>query len=355
MALYAKVESAEDISRINCIIRDEMLVVEDEAKLSELKKRSDYLCTLTYSPFWQKRFGKSIEELRQRAIEENRVTVKEANIVAKYKGFDKEYTPWRKDVDIEEQLKQIPAKVIEEIENAPGTLALGSAILEFLRKEFCDIRKAMVLCDDKSCLEELKRGVDILATLPYLKSFAKAFDEGMLAAIDALIIAEKERSITLANMIAFVNGWEVYFEALSQEDMGDLSAEEILKILDEEKKSLSYIPTEIRYKGGGKVLWLVYYHPKRKREFAKRIYLPANYRNLKMEGPDYFTNRFGNKVWGVKISYEEEIAPTTIHIRGKEIELPSRWVNRTKIVPISKDAQNVRVVEEKPASAMDIA
>lgn len=354
MALYAKVESVEDISRINCILRDEMLIVEDGAKLSELKKRSDYLCTLTYSPFWQKKFGQKIEEFRQRAVEENRVTVKEANIVAKYRGFDKEYTPWRKDVDIDEQLKQIPKQVIEELEEGLS-LEQDIDILKFLRKEFCDIRKAMVLCEEKECLEELKRGVDTLSLLPYLKSFAKAFDEGILAAIDALLIAEKERSVTLANMVAFVNGWELYFEALSQEDMGDLSAEEVLKILDEEKKSLSYIPTEIRYKDGGKVVWLVYYHPKRKREFAKRIYLPAHYRNLKVEGPGYFANRFGNKVWGVKISYEEKIAPTTIHIRGQEIQLPSRWVSRRKIVPISKDAQDVRVVEEKPASAMDIA
>lgn len=52
--IYGKVEDIKDISRINCIIRDEMLKVESEAELSELKKRSDYLCTLTYSPFWRR-------------------------------------------------------------------------------------------------------------------------------------------------------------------------------------------------------------------------------------------------------------------------------------------------------------
>ena len=135
MAIYGKVESAEDIRRINCLIRDEMLQVEDEAQLSELKKRSDYLCTLTYSPFWKKRFGEQIEQLRQVALEENRVTVKEANIIAKYKGFDKEYHPWRSDIDIEEQLRQIPEEVIEEITHATLSLKLDTQILEQLREE----------------------------------------------------------------------------------------------------------------------------------------------------------------------------------------------------------------------------
>ena len=355
MAIYGKVENPQDIARINCIIRDEMLVAKDEATLTELKKRSDYLCTLTFSPFWKKRFRQSIEELRKVAIEENRVTVKEANIVAKYKGFDKEYQPWKKEIDIEAQLRSIPQEVIEEIESSAISLYQPSDILEFLRKQFCDLRKAMVLCEESECLEELKRGVDILSTLPYLRNFAAAFDEGVLSAIDALINLEKNRSVQLANMIAYVNGWDIYFEAISEEDFGSLSAEEVYKILEEEKKSLTHIPSEVRYKGGGKVLWIVYYHPKRKREYAKRIYLPAFYRNLKMEGPGEFKNRFGNRVWGVKITYEEQIAPTTIHVRGKEIQLPERWIERSKIVPLPEIAQNVRVVEEKPKSAMDIA
>jgi len=76
-----KVESVEDIKRINCMIRDEMLTVKSAAELTDLKKRSDYLCTLTYSPFWKKKFGDKIEELRDVAIKENRATVKTANYV----------------------------------------------------------------------------------------------------------------------------------------------------------------------------------------------------------------------------------------------------------------------------------
>ena len=354
MAIYGKVETPRDIARINCIIRDEMLIVEDEAALSELKKRSDYLCTLTYSPFWQKRFGEQIEEFRKVALEENRVTVKEANIVAKYRGFDKEYHPWRSDVDMEEQLRLLPERIIEEIEHATTSLMYDNEILELLRNEFCDIRKAMVLCEDERCLKDLKRAVDILSVLPYLHSFEEHFDKGLLGAIDALIVKEKNRSVELANMIAYVKGFESYFEPVSEEDFEKLGAEEYLQALLEEEKSDSYIPTEARYEDGAKVLWLVYYHPKRKREYAKRVYLPADYRNLKMEGPGYFRNRFGNKVWGVKISYETLVKETIIKVRGRQIKLPQRWVKKQKIVTLPQVAQNVRLLEERPKSAMNI-
>ncbi len=356
MAIYSKVESAEDIRRINCLIRDEMMIVENEAQLTELKKRSDYLCTLTYSPFWKKKFGEKVEELRQVALEENRATVREANYIAKYKGFDKEYHPWRADIDIEEQLKQIPAQILEEITTSAINLEKSVEILEFLRKEFCNIRKGMLFCEDVECLTKMKRAVDILSVLPYLESFKEHFDEGLLGAIDKLVNEEKNRSVELANIISQVNGWEKHFEAISEEDFGELSAEEYLKkILEEEEKAETLIPTESRYKGGGKVLWLVYYHPGRKREYAKRIYFPAEFRNLKMEGPGYFVNRFGNKVYGVKITYEMRIRPTVIHVRGREIHLPERWVRKEKIVPLPEVAQNVRLLEERPPSAMNIA
>ncbi|BCD67336.1 hypothetical protein [Nitratiruptor sp. YY09-18] len=356
MAVYGRVEGPEDIRRINCLIRDQMMEVQEEGQLSELKKRSDYLCTLTYSPFWQKKFGDKIEELRSVAIEENRVTVKEANIIAKFKGWDKEYSPWRSDIDIEEQLKLLPEEIVEEITHATMSLEMDTKILEQLRREFCDIRKAMVLCEDEECLKKLKRAVDILSVLPYLEEFKSHFDEGVLGAIDAFITQEKNRSVELANIICEVNGWSSYFESITDEDFGQMSAKEYLdSLLEEEEKAQTYIPTQSRYKGGGKILWLVYYHPRRKREYAKRVYLPAEYRNLKLEGPDWFKNRFGNKVWGVKISYETRIKETTIKVRGKEIHLPERWVKKEKVVTLPEIAQNVRLFEERPKSAMNIA
>ncbi len=353
--IYGKVESVEDVKRINCIIRDEMLIVKDDAELTELKKRSDYLCTLTYSPFWQKKFGEKIEEVRQVALEENRATVKTANYVAKYKGFDKEYEPWKKEIDIESQLKQIPERVVEELTNSVFSLKLSVNILEEIRSEFCDIRKAMVLCDNVECLDRLKRAVDILSTLPYVEEFNEHFDEGVLAAIDKLINAEKERSIELANMIAEVNDWDRMYQVINEEDFETTAEDYLNKLLEEEEKSETYIPTEARYKGGAKVLWLVYYLPRRKREYAKRIYFPADAFDIEVEGPDIYKNKFGNDIYGIKITYKMTIRPTTIHVRGKEIHLPERVVTKTKIVPVPKDATDFRIVEERPSSAMDIA
>jgi len=353
--IYGKVESVEDISRINCIIRDEMLIVEDESELTELKKRSDYLCTLTYSPFWQKKFESKIEELRQKALEENRATVKTANYVTKYKGFDKKYEPWKKELNIEEELKQIPKRVVEELTNSLFSLKLSVNILEEIRSEFCDIRKAMVLCENVECLDKLKKAIDLLSALPYLESFQEHFDEGVLSAIDKLVNEEKNRSIELTNIIAEVNEWDRYYQVVNEEDFGENVEEYINKLLEEEEKSETYIPTEAKYKGNAKVLWLVYYLPRRKREYAKRIYFPADAFDIKVEGPDNYKNKFGNIVYGIKITYKMTIRPTVIHVRGKEIHLPERVVTKTKIIPVPKDAKDFRIVEEKPASAMDIA
>jgi len=353
--IYGRVESVEDVRRINCIIRDEMLNVESAAELTDLKKRSDYLCTLTYSPFWQKKFGDKIEKLREAAIEENRATVKTANYMAKYKKFDRSYEPWKKEINIEEQLKEIPNQVVEELTNSIFSLQKSVEILEELRKSFCDIRKAMVLCENVECLDRLKKAVDILSTLPYLESFKVHFDEGLLGVIDKLINEEKERSVKLANIIAEVNGWDRFYQSISDEDFETTAEEYLRKLLEEEEKASTYIPTEVKYKGGAKVLWLVYYHPGRKREYAKRLYFPADAFDIKVEGPGEFKNKFGNKVYGIKITYKMTIKPTTIHVRGKEIHLPERVVTKTKIVPIPEIAQDIRIVEEKPESAMDIA
>ena len=94
---------------------------------------------------------------------------------------------------------------------------------------------------------------------------------------------------------------------------------------------------------------------KKKREYAKRVYFPNDAFDIKVQGPDEFKNRFGNKVYGLKITYKFTISPTTIHIRGKEIHLPQRIVTKTKIVPLPKEAQNIKLLDTKPPSAMDIA
>ncbi len=353
--IYGKVNTIDDISRINCIIRDEMLNINAEDELVELKKRSDYLCTLTYSPFWKKKFGDEIEKVRERAMAENYVTVNEANDVAKYYGWDKTYKPWGKpDGDIEAAVKAIPKQVVNELTETIIQMELSTEILEKLRQLFCELRAAALVCENVACLNKIKRSLDVVSALPHLKSFTKHFSDETMTQIDDLINVEKERSIELFNIISQINNYDVQYGLA---DVGDeTSARNLIdNIMADETKADTYIPTEDKYKGPGKVLWLVYYLPSRKREYAKRIYLPGTYQNLHVEGPAEYYNRFGNPEYGLLLTYKTSIKPTVIHIHEREIQLPERWVTKKKIVPVPETAQNIRITEEKPDAAMRIA
>ncbi|NPA52819.1 MAG: hypothetical protein GXO22_07975 [Aquificae bacterium] len=354
--IYGKVESPEDIKRINCIIRDEMLEVETQEQLTDLKKRSDYLCTLTYSPFWKKKFGAMVEQLREVACEENRVTVRLANYIAKFKGWDKYYDPWGKeDKTIEQMLSEIPQQVMEEITEAVVDLKFSPQILEDLRKAFCDIRKAMVLAEDLETLQKLKRRSDFLVALLMLPDFRERFGD-IIDEIEEIVKKEERRTVKLANIIATVNNWHVLFETWSEEDIGESETIEqyLQRLVEEEEKAEKYIPTEAKYKEG-KVLWLVYYHKDRGRWYAKRIYFPGSARNIRIEGPGEFVNRFGRKVWGVKITYEANLKPTVIRLRGRVIHLPERWVERTKVIELPKAAEQIELKEERPEFAYPVA
>ena len=92
--IYGEVNSADDIRKINRTIRSEMDRITTREELTELKKRSDYLCTLTASPSWRKRFGGKVRVLLRVAKEENRKTVEHANQVALKHGWPANYDPW---------------------------------------------------------------------------------------------------------------------------------------------------------------------------------------------------------------------------------------------------------------------
>lgn len=354
--IYGKVEGPEDIRRINCIIRDEMLEVETPEQLTDLKKRSDYLCTLTYSPFWKKKFSSLVEELREVACEENRVSVRLANFIAKYKGWNKEYSPWGSDnLTIEERLKEIPEKILKEILESVVELKLSPEILEELRHNFCEIRKGMILADDEETLEKLKKQGDLIVAITKLPDFRDRFKE-ILDKIDQLVEKEEERNVKLANIIAEVKGWKVEFEVWSENEVREDETLEqyVQRLLEEEEKAEKYIPTEAKYKEG-KVLWLVYFHKGRNRHYAKRVYFPGSAKDIEIEGPGEFKNKFDRKVWGVRIKYKARIAPATIRIGKRVIHLPEKWVERTKVVPLPKEAEGVKLVEERPNFAYPIA
>ncbi|MEO2083363.1 MAG: hypothetical protein ABGX12_05025 [Desulfurobacteriaceae bacterium] len=354
--IYGRVEAPEDIRRINCIIRDEMLEVETPEQLTDLKKRSDYLCTLTYSPFWKKKFGPMVEELRQVALEENRVTVRLANYVAKFKGWDKEYSPWGSDEKtIEERLKEIPEQIMKEIFESVVELKLSPEILEELRKNFCDIRKAMILSEDQETLEKLKKQGDLIVAITRLSDFRERFVD-VLDRIDELVEKEEKRNVKLANIIATVRNWQVEFFVWTENEVREDETLEqyVQRLLEEEKKAEQYVPTEAKYKEG-KVLWLVYYHRGRDRHYAKRVYFPGSTKDIEIEGPGEFENKFGRKVYGIRIRYKAKVAPAVIRVGNRVIHLPERWVERVKIVPLPEEAENIKLVEEKPSFAYPVA
>jgi len=94
--IYGEVNSPEDVRTINQKIRHDMDGVTKREQLTELKKRSDYLCTLAEAPSWKEKFGGKIDDVQRVAREEDRKTTSHANDIARRHGWDADYDPWGK-------------------------------------------------------------------------------------------------------------------------------------------------------------------------------------------------------------------------------------------------------------------
>jgi hypothetical protein len=99
--IYGEVSSATDIREINQKIRGEMASVTQREQLTELKKRSDYLCTLAMylctlamAPSWKEKFGRKSSSILRAAKDEDRKTTDRANRIAEKHGWDADYDPW---------------------------------------------------------------------------------------------------------------------------------------------------------------------------------------------------------------------------------------------------------------------
>jgi hypothetical protein len=93
--IYGAVDSPRDIRTTNETIRGQMDRVDRREELTELKKRSDYLCALAQSPSWKEKFGRIIGGVVRVAREENKKTTDVANRQAARRGWDADYDPWR--------------------------------------------------------------------------------------------------------------------------------------------------------------------------------------------------------------------------------------------------------------------
>jgi hypothetical protein len=118
---------------------------------------------------------------------------------------------------------------------------------------------------------------------------------------------------------------------------------------------VAYKPTEARYDLGGKVKYLVYQSPQRlasgrlqARTRVKRVYFPGDASNITVGKPGLYRNLRGRRVFGVPVTYRYILAPATIH-RGKTIaRLPPRKAHRTKIVPLPRHVEGLRLTGRPP-------
>jgi len=82
--IYGHVSTANDIRRINEMIRRQMLAAKSRAQLTELVKRSQYLYTLTFSSAWRRLPRR---RFRKVAWQEYLKTAELANRIARERGL----------------------------------------------------------------------------------------------------------------------------------------------------------------------------------------------------------------------------------------------------------------------------
>ncbi len=360
--VFEKIERPEDIAKYSCIIRDEMLKAKNHEELEKLKKHADYFCAFTHSKIWEKRLGSIIEKMREVAVEENDITVKLANFVAKSKKWDIYFIPCTGEAEeIEERLKNMPQEVIKEIENFASKINLSSNIIEDLKSHFCEIRKAMVLANSPEALKKLKEETNVLVAITHLEDFKKKFSS-QIDEIQELIEEEERKTIEVANIVAKANNWNLHFEI---DTLGQIkehgTAEEYLEktlttlkiFSDTFLKSFGKYVKKIKRREQTKkedikkesisthepktekIVWIMYHKDGQEKTLKKKIKLPPTARNIKIEGPDYFENKTGKKVWGIKLTYESKISKD-----GTET-----WVQRTRIIPFAENVHQANLEE----------
>ena len=86
--IYGEVNKPSDIRKINIMIRKDLKKARTKPRITELVKRSAYLCTLTYSPGFKKRLKGVVLKARKIAKEEYTKTARLANRKLGAKVYD---------------------------------------------------------------------------------------------------------------------------------------------------------------------------------------------------------------------------------------------------------------------------
>ncbi len=118
---------------------------------------------------------------------------------------------------------------------------------------------------------------------------------------------------------------------------------------------MDYRTTKMRYKGGGRIKYLVYRSPQplrtgrtQQRTRVHRLYFPENATRIRVEGPKTMKKRTGRSVYGVKVHYRYGLRGATAHRKGTRYKLPARRADRTKVIEVPRDAKNIRMTTKPP-------
>jgi len=115
--------------------------------------------------------------------------------------------------------------------------------------------------------------------------------------------------------------------------------------------ALKYRPTTAKYRGRTKTLYIYYESRDRVRggkvrwkPHVKRVYVSGTVVRVER---GTFTNRYGRRVHGVKIVYENPRRAFVAERKGKRYKVRRAIVEVTKIVELPGDARNVRIHTRK--------
>jgi hypothetical protein len=116
-----------------------------------------------------------------------------------------------------------------------------------------------------------------------------------------------------------------------------------------------YKRSEERYAGGGMVKYVVYRSAQpsrggrtRQRMRVKRLYFPADARDIELERPGTYEKRTGRRVHGVAVRYRYQLAGGPARRGNTPYRLPERWSERRQVVELPQGATDVRLTDEAP-------
>jgi len=98
--IYGEIRSLDELRTLFRQLRDEALKVEDREKLTEIKERSEYLCTLADNPIWRDEYERGGLASLELCEHEDRELSKLLNERARALVLAGDaYRPWREGED----------------------------------------------------------------------------------------------------------------------------------------------------------------------------------------------------------------------------------------------------------------